>query len=109
MGLAETAVLAVELKLNGVTAYSSGLAQVERANAGLARGASGVTGALGKVGTGLGSFAGRLGHAKNAIGGLLTGPLGIIGLSAGLFSLGGAIEGSLRHTSDFALGLEKII
>lgn len=65
--------------------------------------------AAGRTGSAFSSLSGRIGHAQKAVGGLLTGPLGIIGLSAGLFSLGGALEGSLRHTSDFALGLEKLM
>lgn len=109
MSVAETAVLAVELKLNGVTAYTSGMNQVHSANAKAAAGVGGLTGGLKNAEKGLASFSGRIGHAKGAIGGLLTGPLGVLGLSAGVFSLGTILEKTIGHTTDFAFSVEKLM
>src|SRR5439155_22575234 len=47
-------------------------------------------------------------HAKSQIGGLLTGPLGVLGLTGGLLGIGGAIESSLKKTSDFSLTLDRL-
>lgn len=115
MGLAETAVLAVELKLNGQTVFSSGIAKSEASVAALNRttAASGghlsaLVSAAGKAERGVVSLGGAFGHAAGKVGGLLSGPLGLIGLSAGIFSLGGIIEGSVKKLEDFTLGLEAI-
>ena len=53
-------------------------------------------------------FGGALSHASGKIGGLLSGPLGLIGLTGGILGLGGAIESSVHKVEDFSLGLEKI-
>lgn len=64
---------------------------------------------VGRTGGALTALSGRLGHAKSAIGGLLTGPLGVLGLSAGIFSLGAIMEQTIAKTTDFAFSVEKLM
>jgi hypothetical protein len=53
-------------------------------------------------------ISGALSHAKGAIGGLLTGPLGMLGLGAGLFTLAGAFEAGLSKAQTWGLQIEKL-
>ncbi len=67
-----------------------------------------LVGASGKASKAMVGLGGALGHAGSKIGGLLTGPLGLIGLTGGILGLGGAIESSVHKVEDFGLGLEKL-
>src|SRR5881275_629923 len=111
--LAEVQKLAVELNLTGN--IQSAVPQAERAFAGLNQTASragGVTGvlsrgfgAVGKAASGIGS---ALGHAKSQLVGLLTGPLGLLGLGAGLFSLGGLFKAGIDKARDFGGEVKRL-
>ena len=96
--LADTAILAVELRLNGQTAFSSGIAKSEASLAGLNRTTTtsgtrlgGLVGAAGKAERGIVSLGGAFSHAGGKLTGLITGPLGVIGGATALFTLAGAI------------------
>ena len=115
MGLAETAILAVELKLQGGGAFSAGIKGAEGSLAGLnattkATGGhlSGLVGAAGAAERGALSLGGAFGHAGGQLKGLITGPLGIIGLGAGLLSLGGIFKESVGHAQELGLAVEKL-
>ncbi|HEY8637447.1 MAG TPA: hypothetical protein VIL81_09315 [Candidatus Limnocylindrales bacterium] len=89
-------------KLTKVKAEVAGIGPAGAvAGRGLATGASSIEKSAGRIG-------GALSHAKGAIGGLLTGPLGILGLGAGLFSLGTFLDSGLHKASDFAVQIEKL-
>lgn len=94
MGLAETAQLAVQLNLTGN--FNSGLQQAERElgtfNQTATTRSGLVTGAFDRVKGAASGMGGALSHAGGQLKNLITGPLGLIGLGAGLFTLGGAIE-----------------
>ena len=106
MGLAETAQLAVRISLQDQ--LSPGIAKMQGQVSGIHSSFGNLVGSAARAESGISRLGGAMGHAKNQVTGLLTGPLGIIGLTGGLFSLGGIVESSLRHTSDFGLGLEKL-
>jgi len=89
-------------KLSRVKAEIAGMGPAgSSAGRGLATGAASIEKSAGRIG-------GALSHAKGAIGGLLTGPLGILGLGAGLFSLTTFLDSSLHKASDFAVQIEKL-
>lgn len=64
--------------------------------------------ASGKASKAITGLGGALGHASGKIGGLISGPLGLIGLTGGILSLGGALESSVHKIEDFGVGLEKV-
>jgi hypothetical protein len=68
-----------------------------------ALGPAGRLGSLGlaKVEAGASRLGGALAHARGAIGSLLTGPLGMVGLGAGLFGLGAAFTSSIAKAQEF--------
>jgi hypothetical protein len=107
MALADTAKVVVQMDLTGNFSSAIKAAEADVAKFG-ASAATGAVSAVGKLEQGFGRLGGALSHAKSQIGGLLTGPLGILGLGAGIFGLGSIIEGSLKKTSDFGLSLERL-
>jgi hypothetical protein len=108
--LAETARLAVNLSLEGN--FGSGIRTAETQLAGLNATAAGTTGklagAFGSVkGAALG-MGGALAHAGGQIKGLLTGPLGMLGIGAGLFGVASLFKESIGKASEFAFAIEKL-
>lgn len=91
----------LEVVIQGKDNFTATAAKVTGAVKGMEAAAGRTGGAMAALGT-------RLGHAKNAIGGLLTGPLGILGLSAGLFGLVGAMEHGVEKAQDFGLEVSKL-
>jgi hypothetical protein len=107
VGLAETAKMAVQLDLTGN--YQTNLKAAAAETEGFATKASGSVGkAAGAVESAAGKVSGALSHAKQQVGNLLTGPLGILGLGAGLFTLAGAFEASVGKAQDFGYNVLKI-
>ncbi len=113
MNLAETAVLAVQLKLEDQ--LSGGVARAESEVAGLnttVKASSGHLTNLARAATvaqgGVVKFGGALGHAKSQLVSLATGPLGLVGLGAGLFTLGGLFEKSVGRAQDFGMEVSKL-
>lgn len=113
MNIAESAILAVVLKLEDQ--LSGGVARAEGELAGLntTAKASGthlttLAGRAGIAGKAVGGFDSALTHAKKSVGGLIAGPLGVIGLGAGLFSLAGLFEKSVGRAQDFGMEVSKL-
>ena len=111
--IGETAQLVVQLTLKDQ--LSGGVSKAERSLTGLNATTKAGVGhmsvlsvAAGKVSRNMVGFGGAMSHAAGKVGGLLTGPLGLIGLTGGILGLGGAIVSSLRKIEDFGLGLEKV-
>lgn len=52
--------------------------------------------------------SGALTHFAGTIKGLITGPLGILGLGAGIFTLGGALKTGIDTASNMAIAIEKL-
>jgi hypothetical protein len=108
--IAETAQVLVDIKATESisAATNKAIASTERLNtsavgfgsrfdAGLKKAGSGIS----KLESGLSSMGG---HLKDVI----TGPLGMLGLGAGLFSLGAAFEKSVGTAADFGLEVQKL-
>jgi hypothetical protein len=74
----------------------------------LSAGVKTAVGAVGGLESGLGRLGGALGHAKNQIGGLISGPLGIIGLTGGLYELQNIIRQSTSYADSYAEAIEKM-
>jgi hypothetical protein len=113
MAIGETAQLAVNLTLGGN--FNAGLSQAESSLSRFGAAATGSTartgilsGAFASVGVAAGKVGGALSHAGNQIKNLVTGPLGIIGLTGGLLSFGGAIGATLGKMNDLAFSTEKL-
>lgn len=113
MALSETAQLAVLLTLKDQ--LSSGLAKAEGQLAGFnsAAGKTGsattvVSGGMGKIEKAATGVSGALTHFKGAIGGLVSGPLGLIGLGAGLFTFAGILKESIGQVESLGLATEKL-
>lgn len=65
-------------------------------------------GAFKSVEAGAGRIGGALSHAKGALGGLVSGPLGILGLGASLFTVAGALETGIGKAQSWGLQIEKM-
>lgn len=65
-------------------------------------------GAFKTLETGAGRIGGAFNHAKGAIGGLLSGPLGVLGLGAGILSVGGALNNGIAKAQGWGLQIEKL-
>lgn len=111
--IGQTAQMLVELNLGGN--FNAGLTQAEAglgrfagtaATSGARTGA--LSGAFASVGAAAGRFGGAMQHAGSQIKGLLTGPLGIIGVTGGLLTFGGAITSTISKLNDLAFGTEKL-
>lgn len=113
MGVAETAELAVVLKLrdemSGSLSRASGeLDKLDRKVASAGTSTSGLTGAFRNVEGAAKDVGGALAHAKSQIGGLLTGPLGMLGLAGGLAGFAGFLGSSIRDAREFADTVDKL-
>lgn len=86
VGLADTANLVVKLSLEGN--FAGGIANAERQ----------LSIFSGTAGT---KLTGALSHAGSQLKGLITGPLGMIGLAGGLFTVAGAIEKGITTAQSF--------
>jgi len=64
--------------------------------------------ALGVVERGAGGVGSAFNHLKGTMGGLISGPLGFLGLGAGVLGLGGALKSGIDTASGMALALEKL-
>src|SRR4029077_15436581 len=113
MAVSQTARLLAELVLQD--SFSGTATKGQAALTGLERAASRTGGGFNILQSGMGvarkaasGFEGAMSHLGGRISGLLSGPLGIIGLGAGILSIGGAVEASLKKASDFSLSLEKL-
>ena len=99
----------IVLILEGQDAGLSGVlgkAQTEtRAFGSAAQTTSGHLGVLGRAGT---AASGALGHAAGQLKNLVTGPLGLIGLTGGILGAAGALEQTLGKVNDLAFGTEKL-
>jgi hypothetical protein len=111
MSFAETAELAVNLKLGTTGSFRGATSEIQGLEAAAARGTLG-TGILSRgfgAATGAASrFGGALGHAKSQIGGLITGPLGLAGLGLSLFSIGGALEGGIQKATEMGKAASRL-
>jgi hypothetical protein len=74
----------------------------------LSAGVKSASGAIGSLETKFGSLGNALGHAKSQIGGLLSGPLGLLGLGGGLYGIEQVISDSLRKTDQLGEAVEKL-
>ena len=64
--------------------------------------------ALGIVERGAGGVGSAFTHLKGVMGGLISGPLGFLGLGAGVLGLGGALATGISTSLDMANALEKL-
>ena len=92
MAIADTAQLVVELTLKDS----------------LSSAATGVQGAMQKVESAAGRMGNALGHAGSQLEGLITGPLGLIGLGGGLFGLEQALSGSISKVDALGTAVVKL-
>jgi len=110
MALAETANLAVNLTLGGN--FNAGLSQAEagltRFNSTAATHTGRLGGAFASVGSAAGKMGGALSHAGSQIKGLLSGPLGLLGLGTGVFALGGSLNNGIAKAQGWGLQIEKL-
>jgi hypothetical protein len=115
--IGETATVAVNLVLrDGLT---PGLAKSEEELAAFNAQAKTSGTAMGAAASGMErastkaiSLGGALGHAKGQLAGLLTGPLGMIGLGAGAFAVGKFFDDSIKSVYDLgnaSIKLQRII
>lgn len=112
MSIAETAELAVNLRLGTTGSFAGATSQlhgVEQAAAGAqTRGVGVLHRGFGAATTAAGKFGGALGHAKSQLGGLITGPLGLAGLGVGLFSVGGALEQGIEKATEMGKAASRL-
>ena len=113
MALAETAQLIVNLKLNDQ--LSGCIARAKGQLGGLNQMASGsgmaigrTAGAFGVAGTAAGKFGGALGHAGSQLRNLAFGPLGLIGITGGLLTFGGAISAGISKAQDMGAEVRRL-
>ena len=111
--IAETQTL--EVLLNYKSNVGPGIAKDEAELAGLNKTAGNSSAAIGTAETGMSRLSvaanglgGALSHAKHSIGELITGPLGMVGLGAGLFAVGGLIEKGVEKVNELAMSVEKL-
>lgn len=72
-------------------------------------GVSGIAGkGLGLAERAMGGLGSAASHLKGTIGGLVSGPLGFLGLTAGALGLFGALKSGIDTASNMALSLEKL-
>ena len=74
----------------------------------ISAGVSSVTGTIGKLETKFGSLGNALGHAKSQLSGLISGPLGLIGLGGGLYGVEQLISSSIQKTDTLGESIEKL-
>lgn len=113
MAAAETARLIASLELqdkfSGTAQKAEGqLAGLERSTTRAGGGFLGLGTKMGSAGGAASKFGGALSHAKGAVGGLLSGPLGILGLGAGIGSLSILLTDSFKKAEEFGLGIQKL-
>ena len=113
MSVAQTAELFVRIigqdLLSPATASAErGLSSMSGMSMTAAKSASGAEKALGLVGSAATGMGNALNHAKGFLGGLISGPLGMIGLGAAAFTLGGALKSGIDEASGMALAIEKL-
>src|ERR1041385_6488236 len=101
MALAETARLVTELQLKdqltpGLQKARAELAGTGKAVGGLAGGVTAVQAPGSRLHSLTTGLSGAFSTFKSRITGLVSGPLGILGLGAGLFTLGGAISDGIH-------------
>lgn len=104
---AEVARLSVQLDLTGNFNSALGAAEARLGTFSTTAGTR-VAGAVGTLERAAGRMGSALGHAGSQLKNLITGPLGIIGLTGGLLSFGGAIGATLGKLNDLAFGTEKL-
>jgi hypothetical protein len=92
MAIADTAQLVVELTLKDS----------------LSSAATGVQGAMSRVESAAGRMGNALGHAGSQLSGLITGPLGLIGLGGGLFGLEQLLSGSISKVGALGTAVQKL-
>lgn len=113
MSIATTATLIVEiigkdLLSPAVASAESGLSSMTGMSLTAAKGASTAERALGLVGSAATGMGNALNHAKGFLGGLVSGPLGMLGLAAGAFTAAGAIKETIGTANTLAGAIEKL-
>jgi hypothetical protein len=113
VALAETAQLAVLLSLKDELSGPINRAESEVKSFGTTT--TTASGQVTKAGTAMKTASGHaitlggaLNHAKSALGGLISGPLGMIGLTTGIFALGGAMVAAIKDAGDLAVATQKL-
>ncbi len=86
----------------------SELQAVGSSSKGSAAGLATAAGGMARVEKTAGRLGGALSHARSSLGSLISGPLGLIGLGAGLFTVGGALAAGVGKAEDMALAVEKL-
>jgi hypothetical protein len=107
VGLAETAALVASLELRD-KGFGSGVTRAE-AQLNALNTAANRTGPIGStvsrsfsvITRSASGLSGALNHAKGAIGGFISGPLGLLGLGAGVFSIAGLFKESIGEAKSF--------
>ena len=103
MALADTAQLLVELNLGGN--FTSGIGTAESRLSTFSANAGRHFGAVGRAVDGMGT---ALGHAGNRIKGLVTGPLGMLGMAGGVAGVGVALEKTVTSAVSFQRSMELL-
>lgn len=99
----------VGVKLVAQDLASGPLARVQTELRGLGGAAGGIASkGLSLAERAVGSVGGAINHLKGTIGGLVTGPLGFLGLTAGVLGLGGALKTGIDTLNATALAIEKL-
>lgn len=95
----------VGVQLVGEDMLSGPLTKARGELQGFGQAAQTTTSHFGSLGAAVGRFSagvgGALSHAKSAIGGLLTGPLGMVGLAGGVFGVEQALTGAAHSAMNF--------
>lgn len=99
MAIAETARLVVALELQDK--FSGPAKNAANSLGGLGKAGGVVSSGFGLIGRGAGAVGNAFNTLKGRIGSLLTGPLGMLGLGAGLFSVFGFLKGGIDQARDF--------
>ncbi len=113
MSVAQTAQLIVEiigkdLLTPAVASAESGLTSMSGMSLTAAKSASTAEKALGLVGSAATGMGNALNHAKGFLGGLISGPLGLLGLGAGALTAAGVIKETIGTANDLAAAIEKL-
>src|SRR6185503_3067020 len=98
-GIGETARLISSLELQDK--FSGPAANAGKALGGLEQKSNFVQKGFGLISQAAGGVSGAVSHLKGRIGQLLTGPLGMLGLGAGLFSIGKLFTDGISQAQDF--------
>jgi hypothetical protein len=108
--IAETAQVLVDIKATESisTATNKAIGATERLNTSAVGFGTRFDAGLKKAGSGISKLESGLSNMGNHLKSVITGPLGMLGLGAGLFSLGTAFEQTVSKAEDMGVAIEKL-